>query len=150
MATGTHDIEALFLGEAALTAYNSALTARGLSPLAGLRRSRRLLKGAARCPLAAVELGEVTGQREGVGGLCSLRGRVTLYVALGAVDGDVLLAQASGYVDALRQAVEETLGGEFQRMAFGGARPEGEAFAERGVAMRLIPLWFDYTWMYTA
>lgn len=149
MATGTHDIEVLFLGEAALTAYNAALTARGLEPLAGLRRHRRLLRGAARYPLAAVELGDVVGQREGAAGLCSLRGRVTLYVALGAADGDALLAQASGYVDALRQAVEETLGSEFQRLAFGGSRPEGESFAERGIALRLVPLWFDYVWMYT-
>lgn len=148
MATGTHDIETLFLGEAALAAYNAALTARGLTPLAGLRRHRRLLKGAGRYPLVAVELGEVTGQREGVGGLCSLRGRMTLHLALGAADGDSLVAQAPVYVDALREAVEEALSGEFQVLRFGGAQPEGEPFAERGVALRLVPLWFEFTWLY--
>lgn len=149
MATGTSEIEALFLEEAALAAYNTALTERGLAPLAGLRRHRRLLKGAARYPLAAVELGEVTGQSEGVGGLRSLRGRVTLHVAFGAADADALLARAPDYVDALREAVEGALADAFQSLHFAGARPEGEPFAERGVALRIVPLWFEFVVLYT-
>ena len=148
MATGITEVLALFLSDEALSAYNAALAEHGLPALSTLRRHRRLLRGIARYPAAAVELGEVNGQSEGVAGLRSLRGRVTLHVAFGSADADQLLAQAPAFVDALRKAVIGHLSSAFQSLRFAEARPEGEPFAERGVALRTVALSFDFAWLY--
>ncbi len=148
MATGITEVLDLFLSDEALSAYNAALAEHSLPALSTVRRHRRLLRGIARYPAAAVEAGEIRGQPEGVGGLRSLRGQVTMHVAFGSADSDQLLTQAPAFVDALREAAIGHLSSAFQSLRFAGARPEGEPFAERGVALRTVPLSFDFVWLY--
>jgi hypothetical protein len=144
------DIKDQFLSDAASAAYDAAFDAGSLPDLGGspLRRHRLLLRYAATYPALAVELGRVTGRRDGGGGLRSVRGTATLYLAIGRADETVLIEQAEAYADALREAVETTLTGGFESLTFSGALVEGEVYAEGGVPLRLVPVSFDFVWLY--
>jgi hypothetical protein len=107
-----------------------------------------LLRGTARFPALAVELGAVRSEQVAAGGLRALRGTATYYLAAGQADEAGLLANAEQYIDALRQTVEVTLQADFQRLSFAGANVEGEPLTEAGLAVRLLPVSFEFEWLY--
>lgn len=111
-------------------------------------RHRLQLASAAALPALAVELGEVDAGDVGAGGLRALRGVATLWFAVGRADEAGLLAQIEGLIDALREAVETGLAGEFQRLTFAGAAVEGVPWRDGPVPLRLVPVRFRFEWLY--
>jgi hypothetical protein len=151
MAIGCTTIKDQFVSPAAVTAYNAAFTAVGLSGLdanSTLCRQRRLLHGVSRLPSLAVELGKVRGSHEG-SGLYALTGEVTLHLAIGRADDLTRVALADAYADALREAVESALVGSFQQLTFGETQPEGEVYSAGGLALLIVPVRFAFQWLYT-
>lgn len=149
MANSISEIKDRFTSSTLRTALNASFTAQGLVNLSGpILRHRRQLQAVSRLPALVVELGEVTGVPVGAGGLMTMRGTATCYLALGRANDEALFDAAEQYVDALRAAVESTLSGEFQRLRFSGAVIEGEAYSEAGPTVRLVPVRFDYDWLY--
>lgn len=141
-------LTALLTSEALRAAVNSRLSAAGLPPVnLPFRRHRRLLREAGTLPAVALELGELAGRAVATG-LRALDGEATWWLALGGADEYHLLPRAVAAGDALREAIEATLTGELQRLAFAGSLVEGELWREGGAPIRLIPVRFAVTWLY--
>ena len=151
MGSAVATVKAAFAATAVRDAITANFTSAGLPVLAGpLATQRRQLRYAAGYPAAAVELGAVTAQAEAAGGLRSVSGTATYWLALGSGADERLLRQAADAIDALRAAVESTLGESFQRLTFAGAHTEGELYSEAGVVVRLFPVQFAFQWLYVA
>ncbi|MCC7494871.1 MAG: hypothetical protein IT204_21150 [Fimbriimonadaceae bacterium] len=142
----------LFAGTALREAYNAVLAARGLAGLSAtpILSSRRELRGAGRWPALACELGSVASQREGAGGLRSLRGEATWWLALAAPADETLAARAAAYLDSLREALEATLPAALQRFECSALELGGEPLREVGLAAHLYSLRGRYCWLYQA
>ncbi len=144
------DLKSLFCSDALRDALNARLTLAGLPSLAPvpIARHRRQLRSAARYPALAVELGAVTGRLEGAGGLASLRGTATYWLAVGAPGDNVLLERLAAALEVLRDTLATELAGKLTGLRFASAGLEGEVWQEGAVALRLAPLRFDFIWLY--
>jgi len=144
------ELKGLFGSEALREALNARLVTAGLPQLAPvpIARHRAQLRSAARLPALAVELGQVTGRPEGAGGLASLRGTATYWLAVGATGDTVLLDRLAAMLEVLRDTVATALAGHLAGLCFAAAGVEGETWQEGAVALRLAPLRFDFIWLY--
>ena len=152
MANALTAIAEQFRADTVRDAIDANWSAAGLPTLAGasILTSRRLLRERGRYPALAVELGEVTSQSEGVGGLRSMRGEAAYSLTAGATDEPTLLTRLEPMLDGLRQAVESELGDGFQSLIFAGVSPAGERETAGGLAVRTATVRFRYCWLYEA
>ena len=143
-------LKGLFCADSLRDALNERLADANLPTLAAvpIARHPRLLRSAARYPALAVELGQVSGQLEGSGGLSSLRGVATWWLAAGAAGEAVVLERLEAMLDALREGLAAELAGQLDRFTLAAAGVEGELWQEGSVALRLAPLRFDFVWLY--